>query len=158
MFLIFVLVWFVTGIILMNTSFLFLNKSFSCEEKGLLTSTCESYVCSLPEKLWQDFIVFHDDDFKSIATDTGPFYCDDQIYLDIAKSSAYLGSFLGFIIFSFLSDNLGRRKSMLIALLSTALGTIVLAISQNLPMAAIGLILSGAGANSSIGMTFYFLG
>jgi hypothetical protein len=63
MFLIFVLVWFVTGIILMNTSFLFLNKSFDCKTQGLLVSNCNKYVCSLPEKDWENFIVKTDEDF-----------------------------------------------------------------------------------------------
>jgi hypothetical protein len=57
-----------------------------------------------------------------------------------------------------ISDNLGRKKSLLLAQLVTAIGTIILSLSTNLSMAALGLILSGGGANSSIGMTFYFLG
>lgn len=65
---------------------------------------------------------------------------------------------MGFIIFSMISDNLGRRKSLLLAQLVTAIGTIILSLSSNLPMAALGLVLSGGGANASIGMTFYFLG
>ncbi len=56
-----------------------------------------------------------------------------------------------------ISDNLGRRKSLLLAQIVTALGTVTLSLSSNLIMASIGLILSGGGANSSIGMTFYFL-
>ena len=75
----------------------------------------------------------------------------------MAKSSAYLGSFLGFIIFSYISDNYGRRRSLLIALTTEVIGTITVAASQNLAMASIGLILGGGGANASIGMTFYFL-
>ena len=56
-----------------------------------------------------------------------------------------------------ISDNLGRRKSLLLAQVVMAIGTVTLTLSSNLPMTAIGLILSGGGANSSIGMTFYFL-
>jgi hypothetical protein len=40
MFMIFMLIWFYTGIILMNTSFLFYNKDFQCQEHGLLVEDC----------------------------------------------------------------------------------------------------------------------
>jgi hypothetical protein len=48
LFLIFLLVWFVTGIILMNTGFLFFKKSFECPELGFLTGSCKDAVCELP--------------------------------------------------------------------------------------------------------------
>jgi len=49
---IFALIWYVTGIVLMSTAFLFLNPSFDCTGQGLLTDDCYDYVCSLPRSSW----------------------------------------------------------------------------------------------------------
>lgn len=49
---IFLITWFVTGIILMSTAFLFQNREFNCEEYGLLTKDCDGFVCALPENQW----------------------------------------------------------------------------------------------------------
>jgi K+-transporting ATPase c subunit len=38
MLLIFLIMWFVTGIILLSTAFLFRNRSFDCKANGLLIS------------------------------------------------------------------------------------------------------------------------
>lgn len=88
----------------------------------------------------------------------GQYYCEDEIYLDLAKSSVYLGSFIGFLLFSFFTDNFGRRKSILLSLGTCALGNLVLTLSPNLVIASLGLVLSGAGGNASINITFYFMG
>ena len=40
--------WYVTGIVMMSTAFLFLNPTFDCEGMGLLTNNCQDYVCALP--------------------------------------------------------------------------------------------------------------
>lgn len=47
---IFLINWFVTGIILLSTAFLFRNRSFDCIENGLLINEvfCTKYVCQLP--------------------------------------------------------------------------------------------------------------
>jgi len=45
--------WYVTGIVLMSTAFIFLNPTFDCEAFGLLTNeSCFDYVCSLPPNRW----------------------------------------------------------------------------------------------------------
>ena len=48
-FLIFFLNWFIAGILIMQTQFLFLNHEIDCAGNGLATDTCTDYVCSLPE-------------------------------------------------------------------------------------------------------------
>ena len=45
---IFTIMWFVTGIILMSTAFLFWNMPFDCIQHGLLVKDCEEVVCKLP--------------------------------------------------------------------------------------------------------------
>jgi hypothetical protein len=49
-------VWYVTGIILMSTSFMFLNPDFDCEAFGLLTPDCYDTVCALPREQWPLFV------------------------------------------------------------------------------------------------------
>lgn len=70
MVLIFLICWFVTGIILLSTAFLFRNRSFDCKAYGLLLSDsdCSDYVCELPENRWADFVNPDDKDFTSLAT------------------------------------------------------------------------------------------
>ena len=74
----------------------------------------------------------------------------------MASSAVYFGAFLGYIGFSFFSDNFGRRSSILLAWGCTTLGGIILATSFNIPMAAFGLFLAGGGADAAINICFYF--
>ena len=69
--------YYVTGILLMSTGFLFLNRQFKCADKGLLSSACDTTVCALPREEWNDFIIKSDSDFDSIATEIGEdgYYC-----------------------------------------------------------------------------------
>jgi MFS family permease len=78
--------------------------------------------------------------------------------LDIVKGSPYFGSFLGYIIFSYISDNFGRRKTMLMSLGLGTLGSIIVALGYNITMISVGMLMCGAGINVSGGMLFYFLG
>ncbi len=98
------------------------------------------------------------EDVDSAATDYGPFMCDNELELDLIRSSPYFGSFLGFITFSYISDNYGRRLTMILSLGLAMLGSIITVIGYNLPMIAIGVVMSGGGINVSAGIVFYFLG
>lgn len=84
--------------------------------------------------------------------------CEDELQLDLIKSSPYFGSMLGYIIFSYISDNFGRKKTMTLSLGLATLGSIIVAVGYNMPMISIGVIMSGAGINVSAATVFYFLG
>lgn len=47
MFYIFMLVYLVTGTVLMSTSFVFMNDQYICSEFGLLVETCRKAVCEI---------------------------------------------------------------------------------------------------------------
>lgn len=64
-FLIFCLNWFIAGVLIMQTGFLFLNHEFDCSGKGLASDDCVRYVCSLPSDHWKDF--FKETDKTSLA-------------------------------------------------------------------------------------------
>lgn len=74
----------------------------------------------------------------------------------MASSAVYFGAFLGYLGFSFFSDNFGRRSSILLAWGCATLGGIILAVSVNIPMAAVGLFFAGAGSDAAINICFYF--
>jgi hypothetical protein len=75
---IFILIWYVTGSILLSTAFIYLNPTFDCAGYGLLTDDCYNYVCALSPDQWQDFIIADSNNFKSLANDFDQrFYCDD---------------------------------------------------------------------------------
>ena len=95
---------------------------------------------------------------ESAATEYRLFMCDDEFQLDLIRSSPYFGSFLGYIIFSYISDNFGRKKTMTLSLGLAMLGSIIVAIGYNLSMITVGVVMSGAGINVSAGTVFYFLG
>ncbi len=93
-----------------------------------------------------------------MATDYGPFICDDEFLLDMIKSSPYFGSLLGFIVSSLTADNIGRKRTMSIALGVATLGSLMVVLGFNLTIVTIGVILSGAGINVASALCFCFLG
>ncbi len=158
MLLIFSLNWFVTGIILLSNAFLFRNPSFDCNAHGLLVSNqaCSQYVCSLDEPYWQSFLS-GDDHFRSIAT-TGNYLCSNQTTIDLVSSCTYVGALLGFLIISSFSDNYGRKRAMLISWTTCVVGTVIVATSFNIYMAAVGFFFSGFGCDASINLCLIFFG
>jgi MFS family permease len=78
--------------------------------------------------------------------------------LDIVKSSPYFGSFLGYSIFSYLSNSYGRRPTMILSLGMASLGGLIVSVGYNLIMITIGVVMTGAGISVSASMVFYFLG
>lgn len=149
--------WLVSGCIMMGSPFFFRNSTFDCEKEGLLTDDCESYVCSLPRQQWETY-TNKQQDFTSLITEYGPYVCDDQVYLDLAQSSVYVGSALGLIVFSFFSDNYGRKFSLLVTWTVGVIGALMLVLAQNIAMGIIGMFLLGAGPSSTLNMCFYFIG
>lgn len=62
----------------------------------------------------------------------------------------FLGILVGYVIFSYFSDNFGRKKAMVFSWASTLLGLIFLCFSNSLIVVAIGLFLTGAGCESNL--------
>lgn len=75
----------------------------------------------------------------------------------MTSTLVYFGSFIGYLVVSWMNDNLGRRKSILIGLGVSFLGILMIASSINLFMAQIGLFLAGFGIDPSINTVFYFI-
>lgn len=99
-----------------------------------------------------------EDHIQSISTEIGKYFCDDEFYLDITQSSVYFGAFVGYLGFSFFSDNFGRRKTLVLSWAIATIGCAIFLFSQNLPMVAIGLFMIGGGSDAAVNMCFNFLG
>ncbi len=59
--------YYVTGIVLMSTSFSWNNPDFDCKAYGLLTDDCYNFVCSLPSTEWPNFVTEEANSFRSLA-------------------------------------------------------------------------------------------
>jgi fucose permease len=57
-----------------------------------------------------------------------------------------------------MNDNLGRKKSIMIGLVTSLIGILMISSSISLAMAQVGLLLAGFGIDPSINTVFYFIG
>ena len=100
----------------------------------------------------------NEDYIQSVSTELGQYFCDDEFYLDITQSATYFGAFIGYLVFSFFSDNYGRRKTLVVSSAIATVGCWIFLFSQNLVMVAIGLFMIGSGSDAAVNMCFNFLG
>ena len=73
------------------------------------------------------------------------------------SSLVYIGCFFGFVSISFLVDNLGRRRVLLIALVIAIIGMIMVAVSPNIYVVGVGLFIMGMGSDFAINICLYFI-
>jgi MFS family permease len=156
---IFSIVNFVTGIVLISTAFFYRKRAFECKAHGLLVSeaNCLDYVCDLPKDQWKNYFALDDNSFDSLASGE-EFYCDNHALVDMLSSFTYFGAFLGYLVISFFADNWGRRTSLLLGWGIETLGAVVVASSVNIYMASAGLFMCGFGADVCINIAFFFFG
>jgi MFS family permease len=64
---------------------------------------------------------------------------------------------MGYLVFSFVSDNYGRKKTMVIGWSIAILGYSLIVFAQNIYMAIFGVIVSGFGGDACTPMTIYFI-
>ena len=60
------------------------------------------------------------------------------------------GIFIGYMVFMYFSDNMGRRFGMIITSLTSTLGCLFISFGQNMTIISIGLFLMGAGCESNM--------
>ena len=87
---------------------------------------------------------------ESLATEFGPYYCDQNIELGVFKMMLYLGTLCGYPIFLSITDNYGRKKAIVMAWATTTIGLALLCAAFNIIMATIGLFFAGMGCESCI--------
>jgi MFS family permease len=62
----------------------------------------------------------------------------------------FFGIFMGYIFFSYFSDNFGRRRAMIMTWMTSLVGIMILCSSKSLEVASLGLFLAGAGCESNL--------
>lgn len=62
----------------------------------------------------------------------------------------FVGIFFGYIVFTYFSDNFGRRVAMILTWVTANVGILIVCASYGIEMACIGLFLAGAGCESNI--------
>ena len=59
--------------------------------------------------------------------------------------SLYIGAFVGYITFLFITDNFGRKCSLVLTWTVTMIGVLILCVAPNMAIASFGLFLAGTG-------------
>ena len=70
----------------------------------------------------------------------------------------YIGTFSGYMIFLFITDNFGRKISIVAAWGVTTFGVLLLCVAQNMTTACVGLFFAGAGCESCIRISMAIFG
>ena len=70
----------------------------------------------------------------------------------------YVGTFAGYLIFLFFTDNFGRKFSLVMTWSVTMFGISLLCLAPNITVANIGLFLAGMGCESAIRINMAILG
>jgi len=84
-------------------------------------------------------------------------YCDDEYKFRVVESLPYIGSFLGFFVFSWIADNKGRKIGLGISWLLTSIGIFVFGMANSYWMLALGSFIGGFGVNPAITIHYSFI-
>ena len=95
---------------------------------------------------------------NSLATEFGPFLCDKASELYALRMSLYVGAFIGYVTFLFITDNFGRKYSLLLTWSVTMIGVFILCAAPNMIIATLGLFLAGTGCESALRINMAVLG
>ena len=108
------------------------------------------------QKFWYDH--FQRPIPKTIALDYNVYMvCSNAWISSFLQSLSYLGSFVGYLLMSHLADNFGRKKIELVSWVLNIMGILILTLSMNLEMVAIGSFLMGMGTNATITLHYTFI-
>lgn len=74
----------------------------------------------------------------------------DNAKVSVIESVPYVGSLIGFFLFSWVADNKGRKIALGISWLFASLGALLLALSWDYYSATVGFFIAGFGVNPAI--------
>ena len=72
-------------------------------------------------------------------------------------SLPYFGALVGNLLSSFVVDNFGRTKTMILWLIIAFIGSILICLSFNIVLISIGVFLIGGGTTACVPILYYFL-
>lgn len=151
---VFALKWLMAGLLLMSLNFLFLTRYFTCPEPYYHNDECQKWVCKLPEQQWKHYLK---DPPESLVYEFEWYVCHKEWIISLTQSMMYLGSFVGYAILPFFSDNFGRKRSEMLSWLIAVAGVIILSSSLSMVQVGIGLFFCGMGINTAINLHYTFI-
>ena len=66
------------------------------------------------------------------------------------KMILFGGIFVGYMVFMYFSDNMGRRVGMILTSLTSTVGFVLISMGQNMGVIGVGLFMVGAGCESNM--------
>ena len=136
-----------TGFILLSIGFLFMPAKLTCRDIED-PAQCEDWVCSKPEEEWEEYeesVRVH-----SLLMEYGQYHCQYAGWASTYRAILFSGILVGYVTFTHISDNLGRRKAILATWGTNCLGLFLLVVSYKMSWACFGLFLAGAGCETSL--------
>ena len=137
--------WVFNGLGIINIAFLFINPGFDCTTLGVPQLNCEHHICThFPdESQWPAHEA--EKTIESLVTEFGPFHCQHNYIIGPIRALMFLGWFLSTLVQVFKVSQLGKRRLILISLSFTVAGSLMLVLSWNMAVAAVGLFVLGLG-------------
>ena len=90
--------WISNGFAATSISFIFMNPGFDCTTLGVSKIDCEEYVCS-PFNPSEQYLYEGEKRMESLVTEYGPFHCEQNQTIALARGILPFGSVVVMIIF-----------------------------------------------------------
>ena len=129
----------------------------SCPKQYEGITKCTEYVCSLPPNQRPQYQQPQIRQLSTLGTQFGDYHCEASDTLDEAIGVYVFGGIIGVLITCSLADNIGRRSTLLVSLLSGVIGHVVIQFSSSLSQVSVGMFLLGFGLDSSFNLCICIL-
>ena len=137
------------------TPFIFFQDPYSCSSISN-SSSCQDYVCSLRQDQRSKFL--STPTLRTLADKMGDYRCSEEAAtLSLAILFMYLSTIFAFLILTVFGDHLGRKKVIIIGLITMIGGLIMTLFSPTLFMAAGGLFIALGGVQWAFSVSFIFI-
>ena len=80
-----------------------------------------------------------------MADQLGDFRCERNYELTAIQSLPFLGALIGMLIFSIFTEKIGRKNSLLIAMLLSLAGMLTIFFSNKIEMVGVGVFITFMG-------------
>lgn len=95
---------------------------------------------------------------NTLIDEYGDFRCDPELLtLDLIETGIFSAVVFGYLLIAFLSGRLGRKTLIVCFFINTILGLLIVVLSVNLGMAAVGLFLALLGSKAALVMSYSYL-
>lgn len=84
-------------------------------------------------------------------------HCTGGWILDFLTFLAFIGAFVGYVSISFIVDNIGRKKTVIVGCVLAIFGLLLTATAKNFVLVGIGLFLTGFGSDAGCTTCFSFI-